>query len=305
MAISHQSIQEYLYSQEISCRQNHYNQDLSEKILRYGAPVGSRIEEYKMLPRCMSRLQDLLLLAEQNQESLENGAVVMAEKLGESSGRFARAWHAPHGGLWLAMVWTDTLLPDFSRLLPLCVGTACCEAVRAFGVDAALKWVNDVHVDGRKLVGVLSETIISPIFAERYHLFGIGINVNNNQFPAELAGLAASIQGLTGTVVDLEEFARCLLAKLSWNIGLLHYQEELALAGGDDDCEFQLDSPVLSAWRRLTDCLGRRVMYGYDVQQKPLYRATVRELAADGGLIMELDDGRLITEYSGEISYLA
>ncbi len=306
MPVSCQAIREYLHSQERPFRSKQFDPEVIslDKVLRYGAPVGARIEEHLELSRCMGRLQELLLLAEQNGKSLENGTVVIAERLGESSGRFTRSWHAPKGGLWLALLWADTLLPQFIRLLPLAIGVACCEAVRAFGVDAALKWVNDVHVDGRKIVGVLSETIVSPIFGERYHLIGIGINVNNTEFPPELTGLAASIRGFTGTKVNLQDLAVCLLAKLTWNLGLLHYQEEQALAAGDSGDSLTSDFSVLTPWRRMTDSIGRRVLYGYDVQQKPLYRATVKELAADGGLVMELENGELITEYGGEIVYL-
>jgi BirA family biotin operon repressor/biotin-[acetyl-CoA-carboxylase] ligase len=304
VAITYRSVQEYLSLHEIACRRNQFDQNIIEKVLRYGAPVGNRIEEHEELPRCMARLRELILIAEENQESLQIGTVVIAKKLGKSSGRFDRTWYAPQGGLWLALAWADVLLPEFNRLLPLAVGNACCEAIRAFGVDASIKWVNDVHIRGHKIAGVLSETIISPIFEERYHLVGIGINVNNNEFPDELAGLAASIQGSTGAIVDLQAFAVCLLAKLTWNLGLLHYQEEQVLDRGDDVCISSVDYPVLSSWRRLTDSIGRQVLYGFDVQQQPLYRATVKDLADNGGLVMELNNGQVITEHSGEINYL-
>ncbi len=302
--ISHKSIKDYLLSQEVSCRQNYFDWNSIEKILRYGAPVGCKIEEHVELSRCMSHIQQLLLITEQKQESMQNGTVVIAEKLAHSSGRFERAWYAPEGGLWLSMIWADTLLPESSRFLPLVAGIACCEAVREYGVNASLKWVNDVHVNGFKIAGILCETVRSPIFDERYHLLGIGINVNNTTFPTELSGIAASIQGQTGNIVNLQDFAICLLAKLSWNIGLLHFQEEQRLATGDDESQVQPDSLVLSSWSNLTDSIGRRVMYGYDVQQKPLYKATVKKMNQDGGLVMELENGQILTEYSGEIYYL-
>ena len=60
---------------------------------------------------------------------------------------------------------------------------------------------------------------------------------------------------------------------------------------------------LLRRWRQLSDTLGRSVTYGYDVQTRPLYRARALEIDAGGGLVMQLADGSLITEYSGEIIY--
>ncbi|MCI5126496.1 MAG: biotin--[acetyl-CoA-carboxylase] ligase [Candidatus Electrothrix sp. AR5] len=130
----------------------------------------------------------------------------------ESSGRFDRTWHAPEGGLWLAMAWPDILLPEFTRLLPFAVGAACCRAVRLCGVDARLKWVNDVLVAGKKLAGILCTTMQSS-GGDRYHLLGVGINVNNQVFPRELQGRATSLRSELSRKIDLAELTGCLLAE--------------------------------------------------------------------------------------------
>jgi BirA family biotin operon repressor/biotin-[acetyl-CoA-carboxylase] ligase len=273
-----------------------------QKILTYGAPVGARIEHHSQLNRCMDRLQVLIKEAEQQGRVLEAGTVIVADTLTAPSGRFDRVWHAPKGGVWLAMAWPDILLPEFTRLLPFAVGLACCRAVQQYGLDAQLKWVNDILVKGRKLAGILCTSIQSS-GGDRYHLIGIGINGNNQSFPAELQDSATSLCGQLAREVDLAELNSCLLAELRWAIGLLHYDEEQALAAGES-CEQGRQSLVLEAWQELCDTVGQRVQYGFDVQQKPLYRAVVREIDPCGGLVMELEDGASVTEYSGEIMYL-
>ena len=61
---------------------------------------------------------------------------------------------------------------------------------------------------------------------------------------------------------------------------------------------------MVHAWKGLSDTLGRRVEYGYDVVRKPLYQATVKDVDDSGGLVMQLENGFTVTENSGEIFYL-
>ncbi|RWX47511.1 BirA family transcriptional regulator, biotin operon repressor; biotin-[acetyl-CoA-carboxylase] ligase [Candidatus Electrothrix marina] len=273
-----------------------------EKILAYGAPVGAIIEHHTRLDRCMDRLRQLIREEEKQGRVLAAGTVVLADTLTESSGRFDRVWHAPEGGIWLAMAWPDILLPEFTRLLPFAAGAACCRTVRQYGVNARLKWVNDVLVAGKKLAGILCTTVQSP-GGDRYHLLGIGINGNNQVFPAELQDTATCLRSELSRLIALTELTGRLLAELQWSIGLLHYDEEQSLAEGLT-CGEGRASLLLTAWQELSDTVGQQVKYGFDVQQKTLYRAVAREIDPCGGLVMELEDGSRVTEYSGEIFYL-
>ena len=279
-----------------------FPEQIIEKILRYGAPVGAAIEHHPKLNRCMDHLQQLMTEAEVRGETLAAGTVVIADRLTRSSGRFDRHWHAPKGGVWLSLAWPDTLLTEFTRLLPFAVGLACCRVIKTYQLDARLKWVNDVLVAGKKIAGILCETVQRPD-GERYHLLGIGLNGNNRVFPNELQTSATSMACESGHDVDLTEVIGRLLAELTWSIGLLCYDEELSLKE-QQGCEQQRTSLLFTAWQQLSDTVGRRVEYGFDVQQKPLYQAVATGFDPCGGLIMELEDGSRITEYSGEICYL-
>ncbi|MDH4321756.1 MAG: biotin--[acetyl-CoA-carboxylase] ligase, partial [Desulfobulbaceae bacterium] len=225
-------------------------------------------------------------------------------ELADGQGRFGRYWHAPPGGIWMTVILANTLLPETTRLYPLAAGLACCEAIRHYGVRCQLKWVNDVLVGGRKIAGILSETVLTPHHHEEYVLIGIGINVNNETFPDELQDIAVSMRGVLGESLALDLFAARLLAKLTWGIGLLHYEERERLAGGDEGC--WADEPLLvRQWRALSDTVGRKVLFGYDVQKKPQYEAVVEGITPDGGLMLRhLADRVAVVEYSGEIAYL-
>jgi BirA family biotin operon repressor/biotin-[acetyl-CoA-carboxylase] ligase len=248
----------------------------------------------------MNRLRNFIVKSSAA-SSPATGTVVRADELSNSSGRFGRTWHAPSGGLYLALVWADTFLPEFSRLLPFAIGIACCETLNSFEVESHIKWVNDVHVREKKVAGVLCEMVHGP-GDELFHLAGIGINVNTMIFPEELEGNAASLRLLTGRYLDLDEVCSLLLARLQWNFGLLCYAEEEALASLQEEGGQELNI-LLKRWQELSDTQGKTVQYGYDVQKEPMYRATAIGVDAGGGLIMELQDGSRLTEYSGEILY--
>lgn len=301
-------VRQIIQEEERSRRQLAWAPETAEKILRYGAVVGCVIEHHLQLSRGMDRARLLIKEAETGDRSLASGTVILADELTDGKGRFQRPWHAPPGGIWLTLVLANTLLPASSRLYPLAAGVACCETIRAYGIPAAnLKWVNDVLVKGCKIAGILTETFTSPRFNEEYVLIGIGLNANNEKFPPELSQTATALKSQLHNDVDLPLLAGRLLAKLSWNIGLLHYEEERLLqAGGTWQEDFQPEAghKLLERWLALSDITGRRVLYGYDVQQDPQFEARVRGLDKEGGMVLELTDGTTMVEYSGEIVYL-
>jgi BirA family biotin operon repressor/biotin-[acetyl-CoA-carboxylase] ligase len=291
-----------LLEAEAAGRGGTFPPEIASRIIRYGAVVGSRIERFTRHGRCMDYGRELIRQHEEHDRAFASGTVLIADELTESKGRFARAWHAPQGGLWLTLILVNTLLPEHGRLYPMAVGVAVCEAVRQFGADAHIKWVNDVHAVGRKLAGVLVETERGPRFGEEYVLIGIGLNVNNDAFPPALRETAISLRQLLGRELDLEMVAGQLLAKLAWNIGLLHHAEAEAFHAAE---ETDSPHPLLARWLELSDTIGRRVRFGFDVQQEPQYEAIVQGLDPEGGLILRLSDGSAtVVEHAGEILYL-
>ncbi len=295
------AVREYLRSSEQAVRAATFPEETIARILRYGEPVASRIERYHRLDRCMDRLRQLIREEEEQGRVLPAGTVVQAGRLDRATGRFRRDWYAPAGGIWLAMAWPDILLPFFARLVPFAVGLACCETVRQYGVPAWLKWVNDIHVQGKKIGGILCTTE-TGLRGDRYYLLGIGLNANNSSFPDALRDRATSLAAETGQEVDLGRVLVCLLAKLSWNMGLLLHEEANALERNGRQGPFSAPL-LLQQWSRLSDTVGRRVAYGFNVEEEILYEGVAEGVDDQGGLQLRLDDGRLVTEVSGELIY--
>jgi|EndMetStandDraft_3_1072993.scaffolds.fasta_scaffold04868_8 BirA family transcriptional regulator, biotin operon repressor / biotin---[acetyl-CoA-carboxylase] ligase len=102
------------------------------------------------------------------------GAVLIAEHQTAGRGRNGRVWSSPGAQLTMSVgVDAGGVPPDTWGWLPLATGVAVVDTVAALGVEAGLKWPNDVLVHGRKLAGILTEVAA----AQRFIVVGIGLNV--------------------------------------------------------------------------------------------------------------------------------
>jgi len=105
-------------------------------------------------------------------------------------GRAGRTWLADGRGLTFSLAWPLRKSLEALNGLPLTVGVAIAEAIRAHGFDVALKWPNDVLLGGRKLAGVLVEAVgVSSLLRnDTWAIIGIGINIADT--PAGPASIA-------------------------------------------------------------------------------------------------------------------
>lgn len=312
--LSSSLVENYIREEEISARNKEFPLETVLSVFRYGAPIASSVQRHEKLARAMDHARSTINDYEKSGRAFPSGMVITANELTGGQGRFKRYWHAPEGGLWMTVVLVNTLLPASSTLYSLAPGVAACETICEDIPAARLKWVNDVHVDRRKICGILVETMRGVESGEEYILLGIGMNINNTVFPKEIADLAVSYRKLLDLETDVNRLAVRFLAKLAWNIGLLHYEEEQILAESGRDALLDpaglaealagREHLLVKRWRELSDTVGRRVRFGHNVQDKPLLEATVKDINADASLILELADGSILTENSGEIVYL-
>lgn len=103
--------------------------------------------------------------------------LVLAERQTAGRGRLGRSFYSPQGGLYMT-----ALLPFSLKPVTIAAGVAVAEAIEAVsGQTAAVKWVNDVYMFGKKVCGILAEAV-----AGKYIAVGIGVNLSAESFPAEL-----------------------------------------------------------------------------------------------------------------------
>jgi BirA family transcriptional regulator, biotin operon repressor / biotin---[acetyl-CoA-carboxylase] ligase len=146
----------------------------------------------------------------------EEGTVVIAETQTAGRGRLGRAWHSPPGAnLYCSVLLRPAVLPAVIPQLALVAGLAVARAIEGLGLAPALKWPNDVLLEGRKVVGILTEMEAE---LERVHVVIVGIGVNVNlaaaALPHYLREIATSLAIAAGRPIDRVGFTADLIAAL-------------------------------------------------------------------------------------------
>jgi BirA family biotin operon repressor/biotin-[acetyl-CoA-carboxylase] ligase len=145
--------------------------------------------------------------------SAPEGTVFFAEEQTAGRGRGSNTWASARStGIYCSAILRPTLPPADVLVLSLAVGLAVHSAVREInpGISPDLKWPNDVLLDGKKFCGILTEMNAEPTRV-RHIVVGIGINVNQTSFPADLRDRATSLKIATGTEWSRVELAAALL----------------------------------------------------------------------------------------------
>ena len=137
----------------------------------------------------------------------DNGVTCVAEEQSGGKGRLARGWFSPAGeGLWFSVILKPPFMPDEASKCTLLAAVAVVRSINEYaGVKAVIKWPNDILLEGKKLVGILTE--MSAEFGHiNYIIIGIGINVcvPKEKVPEELRESAISLGGVTG--IGIEKF---------------------------------------------------------------------------------------------------
>lgn len=240
----------------------------------YTRVVGKRILFFQELSSTMDEAR------RQADAGSEEGTLVISETQTASRGRFARTWVSQPGNLYLSSIFYPSLaaLPFLSSL----GGVAVARAIsRTTGIQPRLKWPNDVLVKDSKVAGILVESVVEGTEV-KYAVLGIGINVNID--PVYLAGIptATSLNLATGKEIARDE----LLTRL------LHEIDALYL-------ELKQGQTPLAQWKELLDTLGRQVKVS---SLNESYSGLAEDIDELGNLQVRLDDGRLVTVTSGDVT---
>jgi len=144
------------------------------------------------------------------------GSVFLAEQQTAGRGRGAHQWHsAQSAGIYCSVILRPPLPPSEALILSLAAGLAVHAAVQEIDarVHPDLKWPNDLLIGGKKFCGILTE-MNAEVTRVRHIVVGVGINVNQADFPAELRSLATSLRLVSGTEWSRVEVCAALLKSL-------------------------------------------------------------------------------------------
>ena len=144
------------------------------------------------------------------------GSVFLAEQQTAGRGRGANQWHSERSsGIYCSAVLRPAVPPSDVLVVTLAAGLAVHAAIQEIDSRIApdLKWPNDVLIGKKKVCGILTE-MNADITRVRYIVIGIGINVNQSAFPADLQAIATSLRLVSGTEWSRVELCTALLKSL-------------------------------------------------------------------------------------------
>ena len=128
------------------------------------------------------------------EQGYPNGTLVVADQQVSGRGRRGRSWESPPGtGIFMTLMLKPEINPNNASMLTLVAALAVAKAIKdVTGLDAQIKWPNDIVINGKKICGILTE--MSAQFDYINHIvIGIGINVHNEVFSDEIAHMASSL----------------------------------------------------------------------------------------------------------------
>lgn len=213
------------------------------------------------------------------------GTIVVADQQTAGRGRLGRKWLSPPDSSILLSI---ILYPKLHQLPRL--NMAACLAVarsieKATGLKPAIKWPNDVLIEGKKVSGILIE---SDVGGETVNYVIVGLALNVNLDPSsipEIAETATSLKQVLGHEVSRLDMLEALLTEF----------EELysTMCRGE---------PIDKEWRRRLETLGKEVTVtcGQDVRE-----GHAESVDEDGNLLLRLHDGRLVTIAAGDVTLRA
>jgi len=227
-----------------------------------------------------------------------DGLVVFAESQTHGRGRRGRVWTSPRGkGLWFSVLLRPQLPTPAAQRITVAASVAVALAMReTSGLNARIKWPNDVTVQGKKLAGILVETstcieqstnkVDGSAPSGQGVILGIGINVNcqQDEFPPELAEIATSLQMATGKAQNRPALAAATLRALDqW------YRAALT--------EFDT---VTDEWARLSTTLGKQISVTVGTRR---IEGCAQALDGDGALLVRKDNGHVERMLGGDLAH--
>lgn len=226
---------------------------------------------------------------EKGAQGEKEGLVVIADSQLLGKGRLGRTWISPKGvNLYLSVLLRPEFPPLQAPALTMMASVAVAAAIsKTTGLDARIKWPNDILIDQKKVSGILTEMNAEE---ERIHyvVIGVGINVNmkKEDFPEGLRMPATSLMESLGRRVDRTELLYTLLESMDSNY------EGLKTKG---------IMPMVQEWRRLCSTLHKRVRVSLPGE---VITGVAEDITQEGGLVVRIGEELTRKVYAGDVTLL-
>lgn len=213
-----------------------------------------------------------------------DGVLVAAEHQTAGRGRMGRQFYSPkENGIYFSVMRRLPFPAEVTTLVTSAAAVAVCRAIQSlYGIEAQIKWVNDVYIAGKKVCGILTEASMN--FEHQtldYVVVGIGVNVTAQEYPPELASIITSLDQYTSEPIDRSRLIAAIVNEL------------------EDFCENLSARTFLPEYRARSFLIGQPIRV---ISPMQTYEAKAIEIDDDGHLVVQTADGTIKTVNSGEVS---
>ncbi|TAA66045.1 biotin--[acetyl-CoA-carboxylase] ligase [Planococcus salinarum] len=220
------------------------------------------------------------------QQGVPDGTTVLAEEQTAGRGRMARKWDSVHGkGIWMSVILRPDVpiqrAPQFTLIAAVAVVRAIEEVT---GLNADIKWPNDILLNGKKCTGILTE-LQSDADGIQALIIGIGLNANQGpaDFSEEVKGIATSLKMEKGNSVSRQELVRAILYYLE-QYSAIYIEEGFGA--------------LKLMWEGYSTTIGRTVRAR---MAKETIEGVAESITDEGVLQIRTKDGKLHGIYSADI----
>lgn len=215
-----------------------------------------------------------------------HGTLVVSDRQDGGKGRRGRSWASPSGvGIWMSLILRPEIAPSSASMLTLAAALAVREGIREeTGLSPLIKWPNDLVLNGKKICGILTE-MSTELMEIQYVITGIGINVNQKEFPPEIRDTATSLS---------LEAGRCFRRSSLIAAILKAFEKDYAAFLKTGDLSLLLEE--------YNACLVNRGKEVCILDPSGEYRAVAEGIDESGSLLVTLPDGTRREIISGEVS---
>lgn len=243
------------------------------------------------------------------EEGAGEGLLVVADKQTAGRGRRGRAWSSPSGcNVYYTLLLKPAFRPDLASMVTLVMAMAVTEGIRktcgkagqnesgfegvaagdgrreADDITVGIKWPNDIVIDGKKVCGMLTEMSLEKDYIH-YVVIGVGINVIKQEYAPEIASTAICLEEAYGKRIPRAVLVANIMQAFE------SYYEKF--------CEAEDLTLLLEEYNRQLVNKDRQVRV---LDPKGEYEGVSKGINANGELLVETKDGKVIPVYAGEVS---
>ena len=242
--------------------------------------LGRKIDVFKTIDSTNNFAKSLAQLG------APHGTTVVSEVQTQGKGRMGRSFYSPLGmGVYMSVILRPKLSVEHSLLITSCAAVAVAEAIEKVAkIDCKIKWVNDIYVGQKKICGILTEASVDVEQGGlEYAIVGIGLNVQNVNFPKNLGNIATSVKLETNESVSRSEIAAEILNCL------------------EERFETIKDKSFIDEYRLRSNIIGKRIEV---TQNEKAVQMDCLGIDEYGKLLVKLDSGEEKALSSGTVRLL-